>query len=388
MRDHKIVFNLSIKDLKDLGIIKKRKKKKKRLSKYYKNIIPSNIKSSSDHMVGSYSNLFNNTSNLQTENLRLQNKNLIDNSETNKTKLLELENNLTNLHNVTSNDLFNFFGNSLDRFERKQIANQALSNIPSAYINGSGPRIEELDDSSSGYAVNDGIDISSTKGDTVFQSMQSKEDRLREVPAIPYGLPTAPPPPTTPPSTPPSTPSTPTSPTDSKAYGFSQTTPSLLESPLMTFPEVYGDITPEKQGTNPMEKGFVQQKVSKIESKEAQPKEDTREHTASKTKSSSATITTDTTESTKQAKKQHKSVEQQVRERQSYDKERNLKMAELRGILINKYNIIEIGDKKVDKITSIELLVDKIKDLQKKDTDLDTEEKQAIQNTLKKLNKK
>ena len=28
MRDHKIVFNLSIKDLKDLGIIKKRKKKK------------------------------------------------------------------------------------------------------------------------------------------------------------------------------------------------------------------------------------------------------------------------------------------------------------------------------------------------------------------------
>ena len=93
----------------------------------------------------------------------------------------------------------------------------------------------------------------------------------------------------------------------------------------MTFPEVYGDITPEKQGTNPMEKGFVQQKVSKIESKEAQPKEDTREHTASKTKSSSATITTDTTESTKQAKKQHKSVEQQVRERQSYDKERNLK---------------------------------------------------------------
>ena len=208
-------------------------------------------------MVGSYSNLFNNTSNLQTENLRLQNKNLIDNSETNKTKLLELENNLTNLHNVTSNDLFNFFGNSLDRFERKQIANQALSNIPSAYINGSGPRIEELDDSSSGYAVNDGIDTSSTKGDTVFQSMQSKEDRLREVPAIPYGLPTAPPPPTTPPSTPPSTPSTPTSPTsptDSKAYGFSQTTPSLLESPLMTFPEVYGDITPEKQGTNPMEK--------------------------------------------------------------------------------------------------------------------------------------
>ena len=63
-------------------------------------------------------------------------------------------------------------------------------------------------------------------------------------------------------------------------------------------------------------------------------------------------------------------------------------MAELRGILINKYNIIEIGDKKVDKITSIELLVDKIKDLQKKNTDLDTEEKQAIQNTLKKLNKK
>ena len=70
-KKHDIVFNLTIDDLKELGIIKKRRRRGQRRIKYI-NSIPSNIKSSSDHMTG-YSNLFTNTENLKTENLRLQN---------------------------------------------------------------------------------------------------------------------------------------------------------------------------------------------------------------------------------------------------------------------------------------------------------------------------
>ena len=95
MRDHKKIISLSIKDLKDLGIIKKRRKRRKG-NKYFKKMILDNIKSSSDHMTGSsnsYNNMFTNTSNLQTENLALKNKNLLENSELNKindSKVLEL----------------------------------------------------------------------------------------------------------------------------------------------------------------------------------------------------------------------------------------------------------------------------------------------------------
>ena len=75
-----IVFNLTIDDLKELGIIKpkRRRRKTQRIMKYLQQQ-PSNIKSVSDHMTG-YSNNFSNTSNLQTENLRLQNNLLHDTS--------------------------------------------------------------------------------------------------------------------------------------------------------------------------------------------------------------------------------------------------------------------------------------------------------------------
>jgi hypothetical protein len=74
-KKNNIVFNLTIDDLKELGIIKRKRRqrtKTNRLMKYIQQ--PNNIKSVSDHMTG-YSNVFNNanTSNLQTENLRLQN---------------------------------------------------------------------------------------------------------------------------------------------------------------------------------------------------------------------------------------------------------------------------------------------------------------------------
>ena len=69
-KKNNIVFNLTIDDLKELGIIKRKRQRRKtpqRIMKYIQQ--PNNIKSVSDHMAG-YSNVFNNTntSNLQTEN--------------------------------------------------------------------------------------------------------------------------------------------------------------------------------------------------------------------------------------------------------------------------------------------------------------------------------
>jgi hypothetical protein len=104
MGKNKIVFNLTIKDLKELGIIKKKSKRRRRAKKNAINI--NNIKSSSEHMLGPPS-IFSNTSNLMTENLRLRNEELSnptlrikdeeDKIRMNK-KMLEYENNakLTN----------------------------------------------------------------------------------------------------------------------------------------------------------------------------------------------------------------------------------------------------------------------------------------------------
>ena len=89
-----IVFNLTIDDLKELGIIKPRRRRRrtnKILQYLQQQQQPSNIKSTSEQMTG-YSNVFNNnnTSNLQTENLRLQN-NLLD-----KYPMLKMESNNNN----------------------------------------------------------------------------------------------------------------------------------------------------------------------------------------------------------------------------------------------------------------------------------------------------
>ena len=94
-KKHDIVFNLTIDDLKELGIIKKRRRRQRRIK--YINGIPSNIKSSSDHMSG-YNNLFTNTENLKTENLRLQNDYysklpMIKNDYEDRFKTIEDENN-------------------------------------------------------------------------------------------------------------------------------------------------------------------------------------------------------------------------------------------------------------------------------------------------------
>ena len=75
MKNSKKIIYLSLNDLKELGIIKKRSKRRKRHgTKQLPSNLNPNIRSASDYMVGSsVPTQFMNTSNLQSDNLRLNN---------------------------------------------------------------------------------------------------------------------------------------------------------------------------------------------------------------------------------------------------------------------------------------------------------------------------
>ena len=163
-KKNNIVFNLTIDDLKELGIIKRKRQRRKtpqRIMKYIQQ--PNNIKSVSDHMTG-YSNVFNNanTSNLQTENLRLQN-------------------NLLEKYPMIKNETNNNFESRFKAIENENKENQDLTQyiLQSAYggefnyrpmITQTGlrqPQVEQLDD-------ND--DVPETGGSNLFKSYKADYD--------------------------------------------------------------------------------------------------------------------------------------------------------------------------------------------------------------------
>lgn len=107
----KIIY-LSLKDLKELGIIKKRRRRKTQL---LKPIIQQGIRQSSEHMQG-FSNYFNNTTNLATKNLEETNRALVlRNNSTendilkNKNTGIEFNNQLSKLERDISNQQNNFY---------------------------------------------------------------------------------------------------------------------------------------------------------------------------------------------------------------------------------------------------------------------------------------
>ena len=159
-KKHDIVFNLTIDDLKELGIIKKRRRRRQKRITYI-NGIPSNIKSSSDHMTG-YSNVFNNTSNLQQENIKLQNSlieqklltNDYENENDNENRFLALEN---------------------DTFRIKRLARLALKQgYDGAYNRPAYDRatVEQL---------NDNIDVAATGGSDNFKSTNNNMTSQPEI---------------------------------------------------------------------------------------------------------------------------------------------------------------------------------------------------------------
>lgn len=162
-KKHNIVFNLTIDDLKELGIIKKRKQRKNK--KYVKYLTPNNLKSSSDHMTG-YSNVFNNTSNLQQENMRLQN-NLLEQKYLN--------------YNDNDNDYYEsrFDAIENDTQKLKDIARLAFTQGYSGEF--SQPTIEEIDDDEYKY---DNTDVPVTYGSDNYKTMDGNTST--PIQATPY----------------------------------------------------------------------------------------------------------------------------------------------------------------------------------------------------------
>lgn len=166
MKNKKIIFNLTIDDLKELGIIRKRKRRQRKIK--YVNGIPSNIKSVSNHMTG-YTNEFKNTDNLKTENLRLQNDVL-----TQYPQALKLQsgyedrfNNIDEQYNNTRK----IYENILAQTYRSRIQNNNLDDDDTL---SSDTRVERL---SSRYGdPDDDIDVPQTGGSDAWQGYDNVID--------------------------------------------------------------------------------------------------------------------------------------------------------------------------------------------------------------------
>jgi hypothetical protein len=177
MGKKKLVFNLSIDDLKELGIIKPRRRRKSRQIKYIQQP-QNNIKSSSDHMVG-YTNAFSNTNNLQTENLRLQNdlltkypmlqasqNNNINNNFENRFKSIEDENQKHKA--LTQYILTSAYGGEFNNNNNRHMTK--YSGIRDA-------QVEELpDDPNHIVHEDDGIDVTTTLGSEGFSNYNNDKD--------------------------------------------------------------------------------------------------------------------------------------------------------------------------------------------------------------------
>jgi hypothetical protein len=174
-KKHKIVFNLTIKDLKDLGILKKKKKRKSK--RRIKNDIAYNqIKSSSSHMQQPPAQ-FMNMNNLQSENLKLQNnalellqnkiENKIENKEENQMvvsnpqieRLQQLENNFNN-HKLDTQTNLNYTHDYIN-----DLYNKAATQYSSRFTGNPSAKM----DSSNVYNV-DNIDVNETEGSDSFQN--------------------------------------------------------------------------------------------------------------------------------------------------------------------------------------------------------------------------
>ena len=135
---------LTIKDLKDLGLIGKRKKKSRRKRKADKKLGANSVISGvrSEFIGPTFGTQINRTTDLQNENIRLQNEKLLENvkNSENQTKLLLA---LANENEGTQTDLDNF---------RKQ-ANRYKEYVDKSLL-----------------TINDSFDVSKSGGSYAFNS--------------------------------------------------------------------------------------------------------------------------------------------------------------------------------------------------------------------------
>ena len=173
MKNKKIIFNLTIDDLKELGIIKKRKRRQRKIK--YVNGIPTNLKSVSNHMAG-YSNEFKNTDNLKTENLRLQNDVLVKYPEA--IKLQSGYEDRFNTMDEKYNNSRTIYENILAQTYRPRIQNN--NNLDDDDTLSSDTRVERL---SSRYGdPDDDIDVPQTGGSDAWQGYDNVIDDQQPAP--------------------------------------------------------------------------------------------------------------------------------------------------------------------------------------------------------------
>jgi len=142
----KIIY-LSLKDLKELGVIKKRRRKRVSKTKILSNAFTTNKPTPSDHMTG-YTQYFN-TSNLQTDLLHNQNRQL---ALSNESKELDIKN---------TNTITNDVNSKLLQLERQQ--NNQQNNY--YYTIGEMAKNNYNIDRNMGFKVDDNIDVPSTYPD-------------------------------------------------------------------------------------------------------------------------------------------------------------------------------------------------------------------------------
>ena len=171
MNKNKKVIYLSLNDLKELGIIKKRSKRRRRHGRAYLNY--PNTRSASDHMVGhsttrTVPTQFMNTSNLQSDNLRLNNL-LLENKLKEDPQIKNVDNSqIDTLQKAVDKQQNNYY--YITGLMEQNRFNQPTHTSPfnSAYVN----TVEKVEDTpatfGSDYFKSQQSDNNSTQGNDEF----------------------------------------------------------------------------------------------------------------------------------------------------------------------------------------------------------------------------
>jgi hypothetical protein len=176
VKKNKLVFNLSLKDLKELGVFKKKRRKRRTYKKKALSNLNYDVKSSSAHMP---TNTFMSTNNLQNENLSLINRNLeklaIEPKATSSNDLIvSLRPQLDRLNNLENN----FRAQKQIYDQQHNFSQQLFSDLYGRHM--SKPEIFQTRDKSFVYpssknivredTFDDNVDVSASGGSSTFSN--------------------------------------------------------------------------------------------------------------------------------------------------------------------------------------------------------------------------
>ena len=155
MGEKQKITYLTIKDLKELGILKKGRKKGKKRYRYYYDKNNNLIRSSSNHMLGGATNMASNPLREMQNNIDIRNVEQINDSNRFK---IALDNKISSITDVQNAD-------------RKR-NNEFITNAENLYNTNIVPLMQS--NQPKGYKRGDGIDVSIGEGSDNFHNMNSK----------------------------------------------------------------------------------------------------------------------------------------------------------------------------------------------------------------------